>query len=287
MSRESGFKTIADFVAAAKAKPGAMNFGSAGVGTATHLSAMRFMTSAGIEAVHIPFKGGPEAINEIIAGRLDFFFAPVENALPFVKDGMLRALVVNSTRRSAVLPDVPTTAEAGLIDAEYPFWIGMFVPAKTPRAVVDKLQAEAASALATPSVKSKLATLGVDPMLMSPTEFDAFIVKADRCRRGIGQDRGRQAAVMAWRRICSYGRPRGLRRGRNVRRQRRNVRSRTFEDYWAASTITGGVRPTLDAMTAAERDKLKARVRGRMPTDAQGCVTWRARANAVKARVAV
>ena len=113
VSRASGFKTVADFVAAAKAKPGAMNFGSAGVGTATHLSAMRFMSSAGMQAVHVPFKGGPEAMNEIVAGRLDFFFAPVANALPFVKDGMLTALVVNSATRSAVLPAVPTTAEAG------------------------------------------------------------------------------------------------------------------------------------------------------------------------------
>ena len=177
VSRARGFKTVADFVAAAKAKAGGMNFGSAGVGTATHLSAMRFLASAGLEAVHIPFKGGPEAMSEIIAGRLDFFFAPVANALPLVKDGPLTALVVNSAQRSAALPDVPTTAEAGFNDAEYPFWIGTFLPAKTPRAIVDRLHDEAVKALATPSVKSKLATLGVDPMLMSPTEFDAFIVK--------------------------------------------------------------------------------------------------------------
>jgi tripartite-type tricarboxylate transporter receptor subunit TctC len=175
VSRASGFKTIADFIAAARAKPGAMNFGSAGVGTATHLSAMRFMSSAGMQAVHVPFKGGPEAINEIIAGRLDFFFAPVGNALPFVKDGMLTALVVNSATRSAVLREVPTTAEAGFSDAEYPFWIGMFVPAKTPRAIVDKLHDEVAKALGTPSVRSKLEALGVDPMPMSPSEMDTFV----------------------------------------------------------------------------------------------------------------
>jgi tripartite-type tricarboxylate transporter receptor subunit TctC len=177
VSRESGFNTVADFVAAARAKPAAMNFGSAGVGTATHLSAMRFMSSAGMQAVHVPFKGGPEAINEIIAGRLDFFFAPVGNALPFVKEGLLRALVVNGEKRSAVLPDVPTTAEAGFKDAEYPFWIGMFVPAKTPRAIVDRLHGEAANALAKPGVRSKLEALGVDPMSMSPSEMDAFVQK--------------------------------------------------------------------------------------------------------------
>ncbi|GAC1507449.1 MAG: hypothetical protein NVS1B6_15090 [Steroidobacteraceae bacterium] len=175
VSRASGFKTVADFVATAKAKPGAMNFGSAGVGTATHLSAMRFMSSAGMQAVHVPFKGGPEAMSEIVAGRLDFFFAPVANALPFVKDGMLTALVVNSATRSALLPEVPTTAEAGFADAEYPFWIGMFLPAKTPRAIVEKLYGEVAKALDTPSVRSKLKELGVDPMPMSPSEMDTFV----------------------------------------------------------------------------------------------------------------
>jgi len=177
VSRASGFNTVADFIAAAKAKPGSMNFGSAGVGTATHLSAMRFLASAGLEAVHIPFKGGPEAMREIVAGRLDFFFAPVANALQLVNDGVLTALVVNSAKRSAALPDVPTTAEAGLTNAEYPFWIGTFLPAKTPRAIVDRLHDEATKALATPTVKARLAMLGVDPMIMSPSEFDAFIVR--------------------------------------------------------------------------------------------------------------
>jgi tripartite-type tricarboxylate transporter receptor subunit TctC len=177
VSRASGFKSVADFVAAARAKPGTMNFGSAGVGTATHLSAMRFQSSIGMQAVHVPFKGGPEAMKEIVAGRLDFFFAPVGNALPLVKDGALTALVVNSAKRSAALPDVPTTGESGFVDADYPFWIGMFAPAKTPRAIVERLQNEVAKALATPSVRLKLESLGVDAMSMSPTEMDAFVKK--------------------------------------------------------------------------------------------------------------
>jgi tripartite-type tricarboxylate transporter receptor subunit TctC len=177
VSPGSGFKSVADFVAAAKAKPGVLNFGSAGVGTATHLSAMRFQYSAGMRATHVPFKGGPEIISEIIAGRIDFFFPPVANALPLVKDGKLTALVVNSAKRSAALPEVPTTSEAGFADAEYPFWIGMFLPAKTPRAIVDKLHGETLKALATPKVRDKLITLGVDPMLMSPPEFDAYVEK--------------------------------------------------------------------------------------------------------------
>jgi tripartite-type tricarboxylate transporter receptor subunit TctC len=175
VSPASGFKTVAEFVAAAKAKPGALSFGSAGVGTATHLSAIRFLASAGIEAVHVPFKGGPEILSEIIAGRIDFFLAPVGNALPLVQDGKLTALVVNSAERSAALAGVPTTAEAGFSDAEYPFWIGMFVPAKTPRSIVDRLHREAAKALATAKVRDKFLALGVEPMPMSATDFDAFI----------------------------------------------------------------------------------------------------------------
>ena len=176
VSPASGFKTLGDFVAAAKAKPGVMNFGSAGVGTATHLGAMRFMSSAGMHAVHVPFKGGPEAINEIIAGRLDFFLAPVGNALPFVKDGKLSALVVNSEKRSTVLPEVPTTAEAGLHDAEYPFWIGVFVPAKTPA----RHRREAAQGIGqgdggAGASGRRLAALGVEPMPMAPGEMDLFV----------------------------------------------------------------------------------------------------------------
>lgn len=175
VSPANGFKSVADFVAAARARPRTMTFGSAGVGTATHLSAMRFQASTGIQAVHVPFKGGPEIISEIIAGRIDFFLAPVANALPFVQEGKLAALVVNGRKRSSVLPEVPTTAEAGLVNAEYLFWIGLFVPAKTPRAIVDKLYQEVHTALAVPKVREKLVKLGIEPMEMTPKEFDAYV----------------------------------------------------------------------------------------------------------------
>jgi tripartite-type tricarboxylate transporter receptor subunit TctC len=190
VSPASGFKTVADFVAAAKAKPGVLNFGSAGVGTATHLSAIRFQSSAGVRAVHVPFKGGPEIIGEIIAGRMDFFFAPVGNALPFVKDGKLTALVVNSAKRSAALPEVPTVSESGFANAEYPFWIGMFLPSKTPRSIVDKLSAEAAKALASTKVRDKLLALGVDQMVMNPTEFDAYVEKQIAANAALVKDAG-------------------------------------------------------------------------------------------------
>ncbi len=172
-----GFKTVGDLVAAAKAKPGALNFSSVGVGTATHLSAERFRISAGVEAVHVPFKGGAEAMSEVIAGRVDFFFGPVPLVLPHVREGKLAALVVNGAKRAAALPDVPTTLEAGFADAEYPIWFGLFLPAKTPRDIVDKLHRETLKALQAPKVRDKLATLGLDPMVMTPTEFDAHVEK--------------------------------------------------------------------------------------------------------------
>ena len=127
VSPERGFKTVEDLVAAARAKPGAMNFSSVGLGSATHLSAERFRISAGVEAVHIPFKGGAEAMSEVIAGRIDFFFGPVGLVLPNIRDGKLVALVVNGHRRSEALPAVQTTLESGFRDAEYPIWFGLFL----------------------------------------------------------------------------------------------------------------------------------------------------------------
>ena len=172
-----GWKTVGDLVAAAKAKPGALNFSSVGVGTATHLSAERFLFSAGVQAVHVPLKGGAEAMTEVIAGRIDFFFGPVGLVLPHVREGTLTALVVNGSKRAAALPDVPTTLEAGFADAEFPSWFGIFLPAKAPRDVVDKLHSEALKALQAPKVRDKLATLGVEPMVMTPAEFDAHVEK--------------------------------------------------------------------------------------------------------------
>jgi tripartite-type tricarboxylate transporter receptor subunit TctC len=172
-----GWKTVGDLVAAAKAKPGALNFSSVGVGSATHLSAERFRRSAGVEAAHVPFKGGAEAMTEVIAGRIDFFFGPVPLVLPQIREGKLAALAVNGSKRAAALPDVPTTLEAGVANAEYPIWLGLFLPAKTPREIVDKLNRETLKALQEPKVRDKLAALGVDPMVMTPSEFAAHVEK--------------------------------------------------------------------------------------------------------------
>jgi tripartite-type tricarboxylate transporter receptor subunit TctC len=172
-----GWKSVGDLVAAAKGKPGTLNFSSVGVGSATHLSAERFRVSAKVEAVHVPFKGGAEAMTEVIAGRIDFFFGPIALVLSQVQEGKLTALAVNGLKRSAALPNVPTTLEAGFADSEYPFWLGMFLPAKTPRGVVDKLNRETLEALQEPKVRDKLAALGFEPMPMTPAEFGAHVEK--------------------------------------------------------------------------------------------------------------
>ncbi len=172
-----GFKTVGDLVAAGKAKPGTLNFSSVGIGTATHLSAERFRFSAGVDAVHIPFKGGAEAMSEVMAGRVDFFFGPVGIVLPNVREGKLIALVVNGAKRSAVLPDVPTTSEAGFVDAEYPGWFGLFLPVKTSREIVDQLNRETLKALQVPRMRERLTQLGLEPMAMTPKEFDTLVEK--------------------------------------------------------------------------------------------------------------
>ena len=174
-SPAKGFQTIGELVSAARAKPGAFNYASTGPGNATHLNAERFRASAGILAVHIPLKSTPEALTEVISGRADFFFCPIGIAMPFIREGKLRGLVISASMRAAELPDVPTTAEAGFMDADYMLWIGLFAPAKTSRGIIDRLHDEAAKALQSINVRDKLANLGVVPMPMTPEQFDARI----------------------------------------------------------------------------------------------------------------
>jgi tripartite-type tricarboxylate transporter receptor subunit TctC len=175
VSPAKGFKTPRALVAAAKARPGALNFSSVGIGSATHLSAERFVSSAGIDVVHVPFKGGAEAMLEAMTGRVDFFFGPVALVLPHIREGKLLALAVNTGKRSETLPDVPTLQEAGYADAEYPIWFGLFAPAKTPRAIVEKLNQETRKVLQMPRVREKLSSLGVDPLNMNADEFKRYV----------------------------------------------------------------------------------------------------------------
>lgn len=175
VSPARGWKTVADVVAAAKAKPGALNYASAGVGSATHLNAEKFKLQAGIDAVHVPFKGTPEALSDVIGGRDDWFFAPLTAALPLVKDGKLLALAVSTPQRTPALPQVPTTLEAGVPGSDYTFWVGMIVASGTPAPVVKRLHEEALKALASPEVKERMKLLGADPFPMEQAQFNAFI----------------------------------------------------------------------------------------------------------------
>jgi tripartite-type tricarboxylate transporter receptor subunit TctC len=170
-----GYKKLGDFVAAAKAKPGSVNYASAGAGNSSHLNGERFRVAAGIEAVHLPFKGAPEALTEVMAGRADFYFSPLVNALPLLRDGRLQALAVSGSTRASALPDVPTTVEAGYPNSEYNFWAGVFAPAKTPADIRAKLHAEIAKALQQPAVRDKLLNLGADPMPLSSAQFEALV----------------------------------------------------------------------------------------------------------------
>jgi len=175
ISPSRGIKTIHELVSAAKAKAGSLTFASAGVGTNTHLSVERFRLQAGFEAVHVAFKGGSEAITEVIAGRVDFAFLPIGIVLSHIREGKLAALAVNGPKRASALPDVPTTLEAGFTDSDYPIWWATFVPAKTPRDIVDKLHRETLKAMQAPNVQEKLTLIGVDPLVLTPPELDAHI----------------------------------------------------------------------------------------------------------------
>jgi tripartite-type tricarboxylate transporter receptor subunit TctC len=170
-----GYKTLRDLVAAGKAKPGALNYSSAGVGSASHFAAERLLISAGFTAQHIPFRGAAEAVTEVVAGRADFSAQLPSTTLQLIGEGKLAALAVSADKRAASMPQVPTTIEAGLAaDSIYPFYSGLFLPAKTPRAIVEKLHQEAAKAMREPSVQERFKQLGVEAMPMTVAEFEKF-----------------------------------------------------------------------------------------------------------------
>jgi len=172
-----GIKTIKELVAKAKANPGTMNYGAAGIGTPPHLTMERFRLAAGFEGQLIPFKGAPEALTEVMTGRVDMYFCPITPALPLINDGKVLALAVSSSKRAAALPNVPTTIEAGVPDSDFDFWIGAFMPKKTPRDIVNKMHAEIVKSFQHPSTKERLTKLGVEPMIMAPDAFDVRVAK--------------------------------------------------------------------------------------------------------------
>jgi len=171
----SGLRTVADLIAAAKKSPGALNYGSAGIGSGTHVNAEKFKLAAGIDAVHIPYKGTPEAITDTMTGRVTYFFSPISAALPNIREGKLVALGVSTAKRSSALPNVPTIAESGLPGFDYNLWVGLWAPAGTPQDIVDKINADVAKVLAMPDVRERLAALGAEPMVMTSADFRKFM----------------------------------------------------------------------------------------------------------------
>jgi tripartite-type tricarboxylate transporter receptor subunit TctC len=170
-----GLKNVTDLIKLAKSKPGQMNYGSAGVGSGTHMNGEEFKLAAGIDVVHVPYKGTPEAITNVISGAVQYFFAPITAAVPMVKSGKVTGLAVTTKARSPVLPEVPTVAESGLPGFEFNLWTALLGPAKMPNDIKEKVAAEVARILALPDVKDKMLTQGATPHTMTPKQFDAFL----------------------------------------------------------------------------------------------------------------
>ena len=171
----SPHKSLMDLISHGKAKPGAINFGHAGVGSGTHLNTEKLIAAADIKVTQVPFKGTPEVVQALFSNSVDCYWAPISAGMAHIKSGKLRALAVSSSKRSPALPEVPTTGEAGVRGADAPLWFGVWGPAGVPADIVGKINADARKALADPGVKEKLANLGNDAMDMSPQEFARFV----------------------------------------------------------------------------------------------------------------
>lgn len=172
ISPAKGIDSVQKLIATAKAKPGTFNYGSGSVGTANQLNAERFRIGAGIDAVHVPFKGTPEALTEVLAGRLDYYFCPVNVCVPMIRENRLLALGMGSSKRLAALPELPTTLELGVPNSDYNFWVGLFAPASTPKGIVQKLYAETAKAIDSAELRAGMSQLGAEPSLVEPDAYN-------------------------------------------------------------------------------------------------------------------
>jgi tripartite-type tricarboxylate transporter receptor subunit TctC len=172
-SKESGFKTVADLVAAAKAKPGALTFASAGIGSSSHMAGERLRLAANIDVRHVPFRD--TGLTEVMAGRIDYYFIPLAAAASALGSGKLTVLAVSSPKRVALLPDAQSIVEAGYPNAIFRFWVGLSAPARTPRPVIDKIHDATEKALQNPALREKLAKLGVEPEPMSVDAFGKYV----------------------------------------------------------------------------------------------------------------
>ena len=180
-----GIKSVKELIALAQQKPGQLNFSSSGIGSGTHYAGELFKLAAGVNVVHVPYRGTPEAINDVISGRIQFMTAPVLPVMSLVKSGRLLALAVTTRERMGLLPELPTVAEAALPGFEYDGWYGIFTPAKTPRAVINKMAAEVARILKLPDVAEKIVNTGAVPKPSTPQEFDKLVREEIVMRRKV------------------------------------------------------------------------------------------------------
>lgn len=171
----SRYKSLKDLVAYGKANPGKLNFGHAGVGSGTHLNTIKLINAAGIDVTQVPFKGTPEVVQAILSGSVDCYWVPISAGVSNIKAGKLRALATSTAKRSPLMPELPTTAEAGVQGADFGLWFGLWGPAGMPADVVNKISADVHRALADPEVRQRLINTGSAPMDMSPAEFAKFV----------------------------------------------------------------------------------------------------------------
>jgi tripartite-type tricarboxylate transporter receptor subunit TctC len=171
-----GFKTLGDLISAAKSKPGVLTYASGGIGTTNHLAVERLRLSAGFEVTHVPYRGAG-FVADVLAERIDFAVVPLGPYLPLIQTEKLSALAVTTVQRTANLPDVPTTLELGYANSDTRFWVGLFVPAKTPDEIIHTLNDETTKALGDPHMRERFADLSAEPMIMSPSEFGAMIAQ--------------------------------------------------------------------------------------------------------------
>ena len=164
-------KDIRELIALAKAKPGSLSFGTSGTGGTPHLAGELLNQRAGIALTHIPYKGGGQAVGDVVGGQIPLVYTAIASAQQYVKSGRLKALGVSGAKRSSSLPDVPTFIESGLDGFVVDSWVGIFAPAKTPRAIIDRLQRELAAILALPEVRERYAVLGIEPVGNTPEQF--------------------------------------------------------------------------------------------------------------------
>jgi tripartite-type tricarboxylate transporter receptor subunit TctC len=175
VGRELGVKSVKDLIALAKSKPGQLNFSSAGIGSGTHLNGEMFKVVVGLNVIHVPYKGAPEALSDAIAGRVQYTFSPILVVAPSIRDGRVLALAVSTASRSPMFPDIPTVAEAGVPGFDFDLWIGLLASATTPRPLINQLNKEITRVLALSDIKERMLTMGVTPKPSTPEQFDAFI----------------------------------------------------------------------------------------------------------------